>query len=180
MSNGVPEPYEPRSSDSLAAAAKGSRNAAPAAGMSRFSPRLRATLIGGLIVVLGVAASIFLAAEWRASVLDSNRASFDSTAGDVSSALNAKLNTNIGLTRTMRARAAMGTEDGESGFLQWYRELQRGSPSPPDVVATLIQLVPASGLTAFRRQAEADPAFRSRVGSKLQSHSVRRAAPSIA
>ncbi|MCW3026946.1 MAG: hypothetical protein JWN81_157, partial [Solirubrobacterales bacterium] len=134
---------------------------------SRLSSRGRAALIGGLIVLLGVAASTFLAAEWRSSVLDSNKRSFASTADDVSSALSAKLNTNIGLTRTMRARAAMGTEDGESGFLQWYQELQRGAPTPPDVVATLIQVVPASGLTAFRRQAEADPAFGSRISSRL-------------
>jgi diguanylate cyclase (GGDEF)-like protein len=116
---------------------------------------------------VGVAASAFLAAEWRSSVIDSNRKAFDSTATDASTALNSKLNTNVGLTRTMRARAAMGTQDGESGFLQWYRELQRGAPAPPDVVATLIQLVPAAGLSAFRRQAEADPAFRSLVSSKF-------------
>ncbi|HWX96957.1 MAG TPA: bifunctional diguanylate cyclase/phosphodiesterase [Solirubrobacteraceae bacterium] len=128
---------------------------------------MRAALTGGLIIALGVAASTFLAAEWRSNVLDSNSRAFDSTAADVSSALSAKLNTNIGLTRTMRARAAMGTQDGESGFLQWYQELQRGSPSPPDIVATLIEVVPASGLSAFRRQAEADPAFSSRVSSKL-------------
>ena len=167
MNHGVPQTDEPHSSDSLAGVSSGSSGAARSVGASRFSPRIRAALIGGFIIVLGVTASIFLAAEWRSNVLDSNRTSFDSTAGDVSSALSAKLNTNIGLTRTMRARAAMGTEDGESGFLQWYQELQRGSPSPPDVVATLIQLVPAAGLSAFRRQAEADPAFRSRVGSKF-------------
>ncbi len=135
---------------------------------TRLSGRVRAALIGTLIVVLGVAASAFLAAEWRSSVRDSNKNSFEFTAADASSALSAKLNTNVGLTRTMRARAAMGTQDGESGFLQWYRELQRGSPAPPDVVATLIRLVPASGLSAFRREAEADPAFRSVVSSKFK------------
>jgi diguanylate cyclase (GGDEF)-like protein len=166
--NGVPETYESHSSDSFAGASNGSPRAARGVRTSRLSARVRAALIGGLIVVLGVAASAFLAAEWRSSVLDSNRKSFDSTATDASSALGSKLNTNVGLTRTMRARAAMGTQDGESGFLQWYQELQRGAPAPPDVVATLIQLVPASGLSAFRRQAEADPAFRSLVSSKFK------------
>jgi diguanylate cyclase (GGDEF)-like protein len=167
VKHGVPETYEPHSSESLAAAARGSRNAARGVGTSRLTARVRGVLVGGLIVVLGVGASSFLAAEWRSNVLDSNRRSFDSTAADASSVLSAKLNTNISLTRTMRARAAMGTQDRESGFLQWYQELQRGSPAPPDVVAVLIQVVPASGLRAFRREAEVDPAFRSRISSKL-------------
>jgi diguanylate cyclase (GGDEF)-like protein len=167
VKHGVPETYESHSSDSLAGAWNGSPRPARGVGTSRFSGRIRAALIGGLIVVLGVAASTFLAAEWRSSVLGSNGKAFDSTATDANSALSSKLNTNVALTRTMRARAAMGTEDGESGFLQWYQELQRGAPAPPDVVATLIWVVPASGLPAFRRQAEADPAFRTLVGSKF-------------
>lgn len=168
MKRGVPETYEPRSSDSFAATPKGSPKATRGVIATRLSGRIRAALIGGLIVVLGVGASTFLAAEWRSSVVESNRKSFDSTATDASSALSSKLSTNVGLTRTMRARAAMGTQDGESGFLQWYQELQRGAPAPPDIVATFIQVVPASGLSAFRRQAEADPAFRSLVSSKFK------------
>jgi diguanylate cyclase (GGDEF)-like protein len=135
--------------------------------MSRLSGRSRAALIGALVVLVGVAASTFLAAERRSSVLDANKAAFDSTTADVTSALSAKLSTNNGLTRTLRARAAMGAQEGQSGFLQWYRELQRGSAAPPDVIATLIEVVPASGLAAFRRQAMADPAFRSQVSTKL-------------
>jgi diguanylate cyclase (GGDEF)-like protein len=167
VKHGVPETYQPHSSDSLAGGSSGSPGAARSVGASRFSGRIRAALIGGLIVVLGLGASLFLAAEWRSSVLDSNRKAFDSTATDATSALSSKLNANLALTRTMRARAAMGTQDGESGFLQWYQELQRGAPAPPDIVATLIQVVPAAGLPAFRRQAEADPEFRTLVGSKF-------------
>lgn len=167
MKHGVPETYEPHSTDSLADGSSGSSGAARSVGASRFSGHIRAALIGGLIVALGLGASLFVAAELRSSVLDSNRKAFDSTATDATSALSSKLNANLALTRTMRARAAMGTEDGESGFLQWYQELQRGAPAPPDIVATLIQVVPAAGLPAFRRQAEADPAFRTLVGSKF-------------
>jgi diguanylate cyclase (GGDEF)-like protein len=168
VKHGVRETYESRSSASLASGANGSPRAAQDHGTSPFSGRVRAALIGALIVVLGVAVSSFLAAEWRSSVLESNRKSFDSTATDASSALGSTLATNVGLTRTIRARASMGTQDGESGFLQWYRELQRGAPAPPDVVATLIQLVPARALPAFWRQAEADPAFRALVSPKFR------------
>ncbi len=169
MKPGVPETYESRGSDSLAATSPGQPRAAPDDRRRTWlSGRIRAALIGTLIVVVGVAGSAFIAIEWRSSVIDSNKQSFRSTATDASDALSSELETNIGLTRTLRARAAMGTQDGESGFLLWYRELQRGAPAPPHVVATLIARVPASGLPAFRRQVEADPAFRSVVSSKFK------------
>jgi diguanylate cyclase (GGDEF)-like protein len=150
------------------AAATGSQRAPPGAAGRRLSRRARAALIGGLIVVLGLAASAFVAAEWRSSALEANRKAFQSTVADLSSALDSKLNTNVVLTRTIRARAAMGTQDDETGFLQWYAELQRGAPALPDVGATLIQLVPRSGLSAFRRQAETDPAFRALPAARFR------------
>ncbi len=122
--------------------------------------RVRTVLIGGAIIALGLGVSAFLAEEWRSSAQVANRKAFQSTVDDLSSALGQKLTANVALTRTIRARAAMGTQDDETGFLRWYAELQRGAPSRPDVVATLIQLVPRSGLAAFRREAENDPALR--------------------
>ena len=122
--------------------------------------RVRTVLIGGAIIALGLGASAFLAAEWRSSAQVANRKAFDSTVDDLSSALGQKLTANVALTRTIRARAAMGTQDDETDFLRWYAELQRGAPFRPDVLATLIEMVPASGLSAFRRQAENDPALR--------------------
>jgi diguanylate cyclase (GGDEF)-like protein len=132
------------------------------------SRRTRTALIGGLIVVLGLAASMVVAAEWRSSATEANRRSFESTATDLGSALAAKLGTDVGLTRTMRAHAEMETQESETEYLQWYAELQRGAPSSPDVVAAFIQVVPAADLTAFRRQVELDPAFRRLLGSDLQ------------
>ena len=122
--------------------------------------RVRTLLIGGAIIALGLGASAFLAEEWRSSAQVANRKAFGSTVDDLSSALEQRLTANVVLTRTIRARAAMGSQDDETGFLRWYAELQRGAPSRPDVVATLIQLVPRSGLAAFRSQAEHDPALR--------------------
>ncbi len=134
----------------------------------RLSARARTALVGALIIALGLGASIFAAAEWRSSALEANRRSFESTAAALGSALEAKLSANVALTRTVRAHAVMETQQDETQFLQWYRELQRGAPSSPDVVATFIQVVPAAGLPAFRRQVETDPAFRKLLGSKLQ------------
>jgi diguanylate cyclase (GGDEF)-like protein len=133
----------------------------------RLSGRARAALIGALIVVVGVAASSFVAGVWRSDALDANRRSFDATASDLSSTLEARLMMDVALTRTMRARATMETQDDETQFLQWYRELQRGTSSPSAVAATFIQIVPAARLSAFRREAETDPAFRKLLDSKF-------------
>jgi diguanylate cyclase (GGDEF)-like protein len=133
-----------------------------------LSGRARTALIGALILVLGLAVSSFVAADWRSNAREANRRSFESAAADLSSALAAKLSTNLALTRTMRARAAMETQGDETQFLQWYGELQRGATASPDIVATFIQVVPASKLLAFQRQVGADPAFRRLLGAKLQ------------
>jgi diguanylate cyclase (GGDEF)-like protein len=146
----------------------GLQRAVPALPEQRLSARARSTLIGGLIGLVGVAGSVFLASEWQSSVRDANRKSFQSTAMDLSSALESRLNTNIGLTRTMRAIATMEPAAGETRLLQWYQQLEHGAVSQPDVVATLIQVVPASGLSAFRRGAEADSAFRALLGNDLK------------
>jgi diguanylate cyclase (GGDEF)-like protein len=132
------------------------------------SNRARAMLIGGLILLLGLAASIVVATEWRSSAVEMNRGSFESTADELGSALAARLSTDIGLTRTMRAHAAMETEESETQYQQWYAELQRGAPASPNVVAAFIRVVPAANLTTYRHQVEADPAFRRLLGNDLQ------------
>jgi diguanylate cyclase (GGDEF)-like protein len=124
------------------------------------SGRLRTFLIGALIVAIGVIGSAFLAAEWRASSLHANRKSFEATVADLSSTLTAKLQTKIELTRAMRSIATLEPNAGDTRYVQWYRQLQRGAPTPPDVTAVFIQAVPASELPAFRAQAEADPTAR--------------------
>jgi diguanylate cyclase (GGDEF)-like protein len=128
----------------------------------------RTALIGGLILILGLVVSIVGAAEWRSGAVEANRRSFESTAADLSGALAAELSTNVGLTRTMRAHAEMESQESETQYLQWYKELQRGAPSSPDVVAAFVQVVPAAALAAFRRNVEADPAFRRLLGNDLQ------------
>ena len=121
-----------------------------------------------LIVVLGLALSAFIAAESRSRAQETNRKSFESVAVDLSSAVDARLETDIGLTRTMRAIATLEPNVGETRSLQWYRELQRGLLTPSDVVATLVQPVAASRLAQFRRRLEADPAFHAMLAGRFQ------------
>jgi len=128
--------------------------------------RTRAAMIGACVLVLGLAASAFVAAEWHSSVNGSNRKSFESTTTDLTSALNSKLQANLALTATMRAIATMEPNAGETRFTQWYDQLERSSaPLTRDVAATLIEPVPAAALGAYRRSVEADPAFRTLLGS---------------
>jgi diguanylate cyclase (GGDEF)-like protein len=132
-------------------------------------PRLRSALLGCLVAFVGITASLFLAAEWRSSTLDANRQAAASTEKDLIGTLDSKLDVNITLTRTMRAIATLEPNAGETRYMRWYRQLQRGAGTPEEgVVATLIQTVPSSRLAAFRRQAEADPAFRKVLGGPFQ------------
>jgi diguanylate cyclase (GGDEF)-like protein len=118
--------------------------------------------------VIGVTGSAFLAAAWRSSSLHANKKSFQSTVADLSNTLDAKLETKIELTRVMRSIATMEPNAGDTRFLQWYAQLQHRNAASFEGTAVFIQKVPASGLAAFRAQAEADPAFRKLLGGKFQ------------
>jgi diguanylate cyclase (GGDEF)-like protein len=137
-------------------------------GGDKQSSRSRIALIGGLILAFGLAVSIFAAREWRSSAQEANRKSFESTAALLGGALEAKLSANVALTRTMRAYATSDAQQNETNYLEWYRELQRGATSYPGVAATLIEVVPAAKLSSFRRQDEADPAFRKLLGPNVR------------
>jgi diguanylate cyclase (GGDEF)-like protein len=133
-----------------------------------LASRLRALLIGGLIVVVGVTGSAFLASAWRSSSQRANKKSFESTVADLSSTLDAKLQTKIELTHAMRSIATLEPNAGDTRYVQWYEQLQRGAPTSPDVTAVFIQAVPASELPVFRAQAEADPTARKSLHGSFQ------------
>jgi diguanylate cyclase (GGDEF)-like protein len=125
---------------------------------------MRAILIGGLIVVFGCAGSVLLASEWRSNLLRADRQSFKTAAADLSAALDSKLDSGLELTRALRAIATLEPTAGDTRFTEWYEQLQRGAGAPPGVASSLIQIVPASRLPAFRRAALSDTAFRSFIG----------------
>jgi diguanylate cyclase (GGDEF)-like protein len=133
-----------------------------------LASRLRAFLIGGLIVVIGVTGSAFLASAWRSSSQRANKKSFQSTVADLGSTLDAKLQSKIELTHAMRSIATLEPNAGDTRYVQWYRQLQHGAPTSPDVTAVFIQAVPASELPAFRAQAEADPTARKSLHGSFQ------------
>jgi diguanylate cyclase (GGDEF)-like protein len=125
-------------------------------------------VIAVLIVAVGLSASAFLAYEWRAGALDANRKSFASTSADLGSSLGSRLKANLSLTRAMRSIATLEPQASETRFMQWYHQLQRGSTTSTDIVAVLIQPIPASQLASFKRQVEGDPRFRAVLGGRFQ------------
>jgi diguanylate cyclase (GGDEF)-like protein len=149
-------------------AANGSSRAPPSQERRRLSGRSRSVLIGGLILVVGATGSVFLASEWRTSSLHANRKSFEATVADLSGTLAARLQTKVELTRAMRSIATLEPNAGEERYVQWYRQLQRGAPTSPDVTAVFIQAVPAAELPTFRAQAEADPTARKALHGSFQ------------
>ena len=126
-------------------------------------------VLGAVIVLLGLGASALVASGWRSNVLDSNRKAFQSTATDVRTALDSNLEANLAQTRTLTAIATMEPNAGASRFLRWYEQLKQRGAAPVGVSSALVQVVPASGLAAFRRALEADAASRKllRAGAQI-------------
>jgi diguanylate cyclase (GGDEF)-like protein len=125
---------------------------------------MRAISISVLIAVVGCVGSVVLASERRSNLLRADRQSFRTAAADLSSALDSKLDSGLQLTRALRAIAILEPTAGDTRFIEWYGQLQRRGGAPAGVASALIQVVPASRLSAFRRAALSDSAFRTFSG----------------
>jgi diguanylate cyclase (GGDEF)-like protein len=121
-------------------------------------------VISGLIIVFGCAGSVLLACEWRSNLLRSDRQSFKTAAANLSGALDSKLDSGLQLTRTLRTIATLEPNADDTRFTEWYNQLQRGIRAPAGISSALIEMVPASGLPAFRHAALSDPASRAFIG----------------
>jgi diguanylate cyclase (GGDEF)-like protein len=126
----------------------------------RLSGRVHRALIGVLILALGIAASAFTADEWRSNLQRTNRRSFTSTASDLSSTLNSKLEADLEQTRTLRTIATLEPKVSDTRFKRWYDQLRRGAPAPIGVASALIEFVPASRLSSFLATAKSDASYR--------------------
>jgi diguanylate cyclase (GGDEF)-like protein len=133
---------------------------------SRWSGRGRVVLIAVLIAVVGLAASAYAGLARGSAVRDVNERSFQSAAANLAAALRDRLDTDIQLTGTMRAIAALEPNAGQTRYEAWYAQLQRGeSAELQGADAALIVPVAASKLAAFEQRLLADPAFRKKLGS---------------
>jgi len=134
-----------------AADAEGSRSGRP-----RFG-RIRTVAISSLIILCGLAASGFLASEWRSSVLNTKQRAFQSSVADVRSVLESGLDDSLSQTHTLSAIATMEPNADASRLRQWYLQLKRRGAAPAGVASAVIKVVPAARLAAFLRSVGADP-----------------------
>ena len=121
---------------------------------------MRVLLVGVLILFGGIGASAYVASQRSSSVSQANRRSFESTAGDLTGALGARIDGSFDLTRMMRAIATMEPHAGQQRFARWYAQLGTTAIAGfRKADAVLIEPVPAAKLAQFERQALADPTF---------------------
>jgi diguanylate cyclase (GGDEF)-like protein len=131
--------------------------------------RAQASIIGVLIVLLGLGGSALLAAKWHSNLQTESRKAFTSTTADLNGALDSRLVADADLAHAMRAIATLEPGAGETRYREWYNQLLAGGATlARDVAAALIKPITSAQLGAYRRAAEADPAFRLMLGGKFQ------------
>jgi diguanylate cyclase (GGDEF)-like protein len=118
------------------------------------------------IVVLGVAGSVAAALLWSASVQTRERQAFQTSAADVSGALETQLRRDTDFVRSVRAILALQPSLSASGFQKWLALLEEEREQPAGYGALIVRAIPASQLTAFQARRDADPAFRKLVGGQ--------------
>jgi diguanylate cyclase (GGDEF)-like protein len=130
---------------------------------------VRVLVIGALILLGGLGASAYVANQRSSSVTQANRRALESTAGDLTETISARLDGSLDLTRMMRAIAAMEPNAGEQRFTRWYQQLGTESTAGfRNADAVLIEPVTASQLPAFERRILAAPSLAARAGGAYQ------------
>ncbi len=131
----------------------------------RAAGRGRVAAISALILVIGLGASGFAAKQRSSNIAQGNHRSFRVTAGDVATALAAKIDASIDLTRTMRAVASLEPDANEARYVRWYAQLRLGAAPASQSAADAVLIVPvaAAKLAQFERQALADPILRKQL-----------------
>jgi diguanylate cyclase (GGDEF)-like protein len=128
----------------------------------------RWTLAAGAILVLGIAASLAGALLWRSSVRAREKATFQTTATDVSGRLEIQLRRDTDFVKAIRAVLTMQPDLSASGFDQWFGQLEDRQAQPSGFGALVVKSVPAGALASFQAQRDADPAFRVVVGGRVE------------
>jgi diguanylate cyclase (GGDEF)-like protein len=131
----------------------------------RGGSRMRVLLVGVAILIGGLGASAYVASQRSSSVSQANSRSFQTTAGDVTDTLAARIDGSFNLTRMMRAIATMEPHADQRRYARWYAQLGSGAIAGfRKVNAVLIVPVRAAKLAAFERQQMADPTIARQFG----------------
>jgi diguanylate cyclase (GGDEF)-like protein len=125
-------------------------------------------LVACTILLLGLVVSVAGALLWRSSVHTHEKQAFQTTATDVSGALETLLRRDTDFVATLRGVLTMQPGLSASGFDRWFSELEGHQRQVGGLGTLVVRSVPAAGLTAFQARRDADPAFRALVGGRLE------------
>jgi diguanylate cyclase (GGDEF)-like protein len=125
-------------------------------------------LVAGGILVLGLAVSLGGAQLWRSNVRTHEKQTFQTTATDVSETLEMQLRRDTDFLTTLRTVVAMQPRVSASGFNQWFNGLEGRQRQVGGLGTLLVRSVPAGALAAFQARRDAEPAFRTLVGGRVE------------
>jgi diguanylate cyclase (GGDEF)-like protein len=123
-----------------------------------------ATPIAIVILLVGIAASLFAANAWRNSVQRHDGQEFQSTASDVTAALSSTIQRDLALTRTVRAIVTREPNIQEAAFKGWSNQLRVGHNATDGLLIFYVRPVSLAGLPAYIREVKTEPVFRSATG----------------
>jgi diguanylate cyclase (GGDEF)-like protein len=127
---------------------------------------MRGTRLACALLVVGLAFSLAGGALWRSSVRDDERQSFQVNATDVNETLETLLLRDTDFVETLRAVLTLQPRMSATRFDQWFSEL-KDRRRLGGFGATVVEIVPASELSAFQARRAADPAFRALAGGPI-------------
>jgi diguanylate cyclase (GGDEF)-like protein len=130
--------------------------------------RRRWVLVACAILLAGLGASLGSALLWRSSVRTHDRQEFQTNSTDVSGALGTLLQRDADFVATLRAVLTMQPHLSATRFNQWFAQLQGKQRQVGGLGTTVVEAVPAAELAAFQARRNADPAFRTFVGGRLE------------
>ena len=126
-----------------------------------------ATPIAIVILLGGIAASLFAANAWRNSVRRHDSQEFQATVSDVTAALSSTIQRDLDLTRTMRAIVTREPNIQEAAFESWSSQLRIGRATNGLLIFYVRPVSPA-GLPTYIREVKTEPVFRSATGGDYQ------------
>jgi diguanylate cyclase (GGDEF)-like protein len=130
--------------------------------------RRRWQLLAAAVLVLGLVLSVASALFWRASVHDQERQSFQVAATDVSETLEMQLRRDTEFVTTLRAVLTMQPGLSASGFREWFRQIEGPERGIGGLGTLVVRPVARGALGGFLAARNADPAFRTLVGGRVQ------------
>src|SRR5271154_2841963 len=121
------------------------------------------------IIIVGLSASVTAAVLWRSSVRAREQETFDTSAANVSGTLQTLLRRDTDFVKSVRAVLSLEPNLGAHGFDRWLSLLEDRRGEPEGYGALIVKDVPASRLAAFQARRNAEPAFQTLVGKRVEA-----------